>query len=184
MLLVDYAVITPIDNISTTIGDSFRVTLRNVPDRFGNRRLLADSWSFVVHPETPPVGLLPINVSGTNLTVLENSGDTMRFRFLLPQAAPNAVRINYLISCTGVFGQDYQVFFENNQPLAASFDGARGVAFIRQGAQSAVIDEIIIDPASGECIPNVLLTIMKGAKITVAPGKKLLLNNNVIIKEN
>lgn len=252
-------VITPIDNISTALGDSFRVTLRNVPDRYGNRRLFADSWSFVVHPETPPVGLLPVNVSGTSLAVLENSGDTMRFRFILPQAAPNAVRINYLISSTGVFGQDYRVFFENNQPVAANFDGARGVAFIPQGAQSVTIkvlpvgntffepdkfvtvnlvdggdyllgntlsisgrivnddvptifvfngsgnfnvngnwdnniappnnilnkgDEIIIDPASGECILNVPLTIMKGAKITVAPGKKLILNNNVIIKEN
>ncbi len=56
-------VITPMDNLATAIGDSFRVTLRNVPDRFGNRRLLADSWSFVVHPETPPVGLLPVNVA-------------------------------------------------------------------------------------------------------------------------
>lgn len=252
-------VITPIDNISAAVGDSFRVTLRNVPDRFGNRRLLADTWSFVVHPETPPVGLLPVNVSGTNLTVLENSGDTMRFRFILPQAAPNAVRINYLISGTGVFEQDYRVFFENDQPLAATFDGAKGVAFIRQGAQSVTIkvvpvgntffepdkfvtlnlveggdyllgntlsisgrivnddvptifvfngsgnfnvnsnwdnsiappnnilnkgDEIIIDPASGECILNVPLTIRKGAKITVAPGKKLILNNNVVIKEN
>lgn len=252
-------VITPIDNISTAIGDSFRVTLRNVPDRFGNRRLLADTWSFVVHPETPPVGLLPVNVSGTNLTVLENSVDTMRFRFILPQTAPNAVRINYLISGTGVFGQDYRVFFENDQPLAANFDGARGLAFVRQGAQSVTIrvvpigntffepdkfvtvnlleggdyllgntlsisgrivnddvptifvfngsgnfnvnsnwdnniappnnilnkgDEIIIDPADGECILNVPLTIKKGAKITVAPGKRLTLNGNVIIREN
>ncbi|MCU0373759.1 MAG: hypothetical protein MUF24_00480 [Chitinophagaceae bacterium] len=169
------------------------------------------------------------------------------------------MRINYLISGTGVYGQDYRVFFENNQPVAANFDGARGVAFIPQGAQAVTIkvlplgntffepdkfvtvnlvdggdyllgntlsisakivnddvptifvfngsgnfnvngnwdnniappnnilnkgDEIIIDPASGECILNVPLTIMKGAKITVAPGKKLILGNNVIIKEN
>jgi hypothetical protein len=252
-------VITPLDNISSAIGDSFRVQLRNVPDRFGNRRPLSDIWSFVVHPLTPPVGLLPVNVSGTNLTVLENSGDTMRFRFILPQAAPNAIRINYMISGTGVLGQDYQVFFENEQPLAAGFDGAKGVAFIRQGIQSVVIkivpvgntffeqdkfvtvnlqeggdyllgnslsisgrivnddiptifvfngsgnfnvnsnwdnnmappnnvlnkgDEIIIDPSNGECILNVPLTILKGAKVTVAPGKKLILQGNVIMKGN
>jgi hypothetical protein len=252
-------VITPIDNISTAIGDSFKVTLRNVPDRYGNRRQVNDSWGFVVHPETPPAGLLAVNVSGTNLTVLENSGDTMRFRFILPQPASNALRINYVISGTGVFGQDYKVFFENNQPLAASFDGAKGVAFILQGTQSVVIkvlpvgntffepdkfvtvnlqeggdyllgnslsisgrivnddvptifvfngsgnfnvnsnwdnniappnnilnkgDEIILDPTDGECILNVPLTIMKGAKITVAPGKKLILQSNVIMKGN
>jgi hypothetical protein len=45
-------------------------------------------------------------------------------------------------------------------------------------------DEIVIDPESGECILNVPLTIMKGAKITVAPGKKLILKGNVIMKGN
>jgi hypothetical protein len=252
-------VITPIDNISAAVGDSFRVTLRNVPDRFGNRRPLADSWGFVVHPETPPVGLLPVNVSGTNLTVLENSGDTMRFRFILPQPAPNDTRINFMIGGTAVFGQDYQVFIQNDQPIAAGFDGTRGTVFITKGAQSVVIrvvpvgntffepdkfvtlnlleggdyllgntisisgrivnddvptifvfngsgnfnvngnwdnniappnntlnkgDEIIIDPASGECILNVPLTIKKGGKITVAPGKRLVLAGNVIVREN
>jgi hypothetical protein len=240
------------------IEDSFRIVLRNMPDRFGNKRTMDDIWGFVVQSATPAVGPLALTVSGTNLTVLENSGDTMRYRFILPQAAPNDVRINFSATGKALYGRDYEVFFENNQPIAKDFDGARGILYIRQGQQNALLkvlpkgntffepdktltfnlmeggdyllgqnlsitgtilnddekniytftgsgnfnvggnwmntspppamlqtgDEIVIDPESGECILNVPLTIMKGAKITVAPGKKLILQGNVIMKGN
>ncbi len=251
-------VITPTQDISAMLNDSFRIVLRNMPDRYGNKRITEDVWGFVVQPATPAVGPLALNVSGTNLTVLENSGDTMRYRFILPQAAPNDIRVNFSATGTALIGRDYEVFFENNQPMAKNFDGARGSVFIRKGQQNVLVrvvpvgntffepdktltfnlmeggdyllgqnlsvtgtilnddekniytftgsgnfnvggnwqnatpppsklqtgDEIIIDPTSGECILNVPLTIMKGAKLTVAPGKKLILNGNVIVKGN
>lgn len=251
-------VITPTQDISAMIEDSFRIVLRNMPDRFGNKRTMEDIWGFIVQSATPAVGPLALTVSGTNLTVLENSGDTMRYRFILPQAAPNDVRINFSATGTALYGRDYEVFFENNQPIAKDFDGARGIVYIRQGRQNVLLkvvpkgntffepdktltfnlmeggdyllgqnlsitgnilnddekniytftgsgnfnvggnwmnttpppamlqtgDEIVIDPESGECILNVPLTIMKGAKITVAPGKKLILQGNVMMKGN
>lgn len=251
-------VVTPVQDISTMINDSFRVVLRNIPDRYGNKRTTEDLWGFIVQSATPAVGPLALIVSGINLTVLENSGDTMRYRFILPQAAPNDIRVNFAATGTALYGRDYEVFFENNQPVAKNFDGARGSVFIRKGQQNVLLrvvpvgntffeadktltfnlmeggdyllgqnlsitgtilndddkniytftgsgnfnvggnwmnatpppsklqtgDEIVIDPESGECILNVPLTIMKGAKITVAPGKKLVLQGNVIMKGN
>ncbi len=251
-------VITPAQDISTMIDDSFRIVLRNVPDRCGNKRITEDIWGFIVHSAVPAVGPLALTVSGTNLTVLENSRDTMRYRFILPQAAPNDTRINFSATGTALYGRDYEVFSENGQPITTNFDGARGIVYIRQGLQNVLVkvvprgntffepdktltfnlmeggdyllgknlsitgnilnddekniytftgsgnfnvpgnwinqtpppnelqtgDEIIIDPASGECVLNVPLTIMKGAKITVAPGKKLILQGNVIMKGN
>ncbi len=251
-------VLTPTQDISAMIGDSFRIVLRNMPDRFGNKRMAEDIWGFIVQSATPAVGPLALTVSGTNLTVLENSGDTMRYRFILPQPAPNDIRVNFSATGTALFGRDYEVFFENGQPIAKDFDGARGIVYIKQGAQNVLVrvvpkgntffepdktltfnlmeggdyllgqnlsitgtilnddvkniytftgsgnfnvggnwmgatpppstlptgDEIVIDPESGECIMNVPLNIMKGAKITVAPGKKLILQGNVIMRGN
>ncbi len=251
-------VITPTQDISAMIGDSFKIVLRNMPDRYGNKRMMEDAWGFMVQSAVPAVGPLALSVSGTNLTVLENSGDTMRYRFILPQAAPNDIRVNFAATGNALYGRDYEVFFENSQPIAKDFDGVRGVVYINKNAQNVLIkvvpkgntffepdktltfnlleggdyllgqnlsitgtilnddvksiytftgsgnfniggnwmnatpppamlqtgDEIVIDPESGECILNVPLTIMKGAKISVVPGKKLILQGNVIMKSN
>lgn len=251
-------VVMPGADISAMMEDSFRIVLRHIPDRYGNKRSMEDVWGFTVKSATPATGPLALTVSGTNLSVAENSGDTMRYRFILPQAATHDIRVNFAVTGTARFGADYEVFLDNGQPIAANFDGAGGSVFIRQGGQNVQVkvvpkgngffepdktvifnlleggdyllgqtlsmagnilnddekhiytftgsgnfnvpgnwenlalpplqlqtgDEIVIDPASGACILNVPLTIMKGAKITVAPGKQLILQGNVIMKGN
>jgi hypothetical protein len=55
--------ITPTQDIGAMIEDSFRIVLRNMPDRFGNKRTMEDTWGFIVRSATPAVGPLALTVN-------------------------------------------------------------------------------------------------------------------------
>jgi hypothetical protein len=51
-------------------------------------------------------------------------------------------------------------------------------------SQILVGDEVVIDPPlGGECILNVPVTVLPGAKFTVMPGKVLRINSNLQVKK-
>jgi hypothetical protein len=269
-------VIVPLNDISTWVGDSLTVSVKNISDQYGNGKTSEDKWSFIVGNTipatgpralivrtgtggTPPGGIAgKANTLSTSSSVNEDANLPLRFVFELGANAADDVKVNYTVSGNAVFGKDYTVDTLQTTILTTTFNGAAGSLTLKKGtniielrirpiantlfepnktititlaeggdydlganvtATGTILnddnpkvyvftgsgnynvpanwdngivppltvltgDEVVIDPPNGgECILNVPVTVMPGAKFEVKPGKVLRINNALNVKK-
>ncbi len=162
-------IVVPRSSILGYLNDSFRVVLQNIPDVYGNIKTLADTFRFTVGnrvidtsskslklsvrnnslPENPIAAFQsfgnPILQSSTNQNSLLTVGDTtIAVYFDLKNNAINRTRVNFNISGTAVFGQDYNVIFDSVAvSFVNSFDGTTGSIAIENNTKRGILR---IDP--------------------------------------
>ncbi len=164
-------VIVPLTNIAAWVGDSLRVSVRNISDLNGNGKTSADSWKFIVGNTLPATGVRALNllatVSGSgagepSVSVLENSGDFIRFSFEFPANAPNDVLINYTMGGNAVFGKDYTVNYSHTQNLSTQLDGVNGRATLRKGTRKLDINVYPIGNEFMEPDKTIIINLAEG----------------------
>lgn len=269
-------VIVPLNDISTWVGDSLTVSVKNISDQYGNGKTSEDKWSFIIGntiPATGPRALIVRTGSGgtppggfagkaiplsTSSSVNEDANLPLRYVFELGANAAEDMQINYTVSGNAVFGKDYTIDYSQTQNLGTEYNGANGTLTLKKGTKTVELsvkpvantlfepnktititlaeggdyelganvtatgtilnddtpkvyvftgsgnynvpanwdngivppltvltgDEVVIDPPNGgECILNVPVTVMPGAKFEVKPGKVLRINNALQLKK-
>jgi len=150
-------VIVPLSDIMTYTGDSMQVTLRGIPDIYGNVKTINDTWKFIVGSFVPAAGNTALKLVSSNSSIAENSGDSIVYTFKLPANAPNDIRVNYVVSGNSVWNTDYSISYAQPPTSATSFNGSQGTVIIRQGTKSS---NIKIKPiANTQFAPNKTITL-------------------------
>lgn len=176
-------VIVPLVNIAAWVGDSLRVSVRNISDLNGNDKTSADSWRFVVGSSIPATGARALNLngsvpgtggsaftnpakysvlSGPTVSVLENSGNFIRFSFEFPTNASNDVLINYTMGGTAVFGKDFNLDYSHAQNLSTKLDGVNGRAVLRKGTRKLDINVYPIGNEFNEPDKTIIINLAEG----------------------
>jgi len=132
-------VIVPVNNLALLYGDSIKVTLRSIPDIYGNVKTTEDSWKFIVGNFIPDLSNKALKLINSNASILENSGDSITYTFKLPVNAPNDVRVNYNISGNSSWPTDYIISYGQPGTQSTSFNGSQGTIIIKQGTRSSSI---------------------------------------------
>ena len=133
-------VIMPVTSIASFTGDSMRVILKNVTDVYGNVKPTPDTLFFVVGNSVAGSGSNAVTMSAIKLSMRENANDSMDIRFTI--ATPNQFdrrQINFTVSGSAAFGQDYTVRYPAGQPLYSSFDGTQGSITILPNTTTAIL---------------------------------------------
>lgn len=130
-------VIVPLTDIASYVGDSMQVTLKAIPDIYGNVKQEADVWKFIVGSFTPANTPATVKMVCIDSTVLENSGDSIICTFKLPVIAQHDTRINFSVSGNAVWNTDYTVGYSQIPHQSDYFNGSQGSITIRQGSKSA-----------------------------------------------
>ena len=120
------------------------------------------------------------NIGGTdacNRATGPNSGN------MRPNMAFNVTPVNNITSNTIVIGVNptgnvYTFIGTGNWNVPSNWLGN-----VMPPSVVSTCGEIIVDPASGECILNVPQTVSEGSKITVRTGKKFRVMNNLTVQQ-
>jgi hypothetical protein len=147
-------VIVPLTSIAGFVGDSMEVRLQSIPDLYGNIKTTNDSWKFIVGTTIPnasdkavklvvgasgQVGGKGVILESNTASILENSGDSITYTFKLPVAAPNDVRVNYIVSSNGSLNNDYTIGYNQPATQATSYGESRGSIVILAGNKTAIL---------------------------------------------
>jgi hypothetical protein len=181
-------IVIPRSSILGYINDSFRVVIQNIPDLYGNIKTLADTFRFtvgnrIIDSSSKSLKLsvrnnsLPENLSAVVSTIGTPSlqsptnpsnaltvGDTtIAVYFDLKNNAVNRTRVNFNISGTAVYGQDYNIIFDSVAvSFVNSFDGTIGSIAIENNTKRGILR---IDP-----INNLLQNSNKTIVISALEG--------------
>ena len=136
-------VIVPSQPLTNFPGDSIRIIVKNINDQYGNVKSTPDSFRFTIGSPVTPTAPLQLNINIVNPVMQENANGTIDVHFNLPVNAPNDVRVNYSISGTALYPDDYTVGYDGPQPLVTSFNGAQGTIVIPKNTSTAILK---IDP--------------------------------------
>ncbi|MEP7108436.1 MAG: carboxypeptidase-like regulatory domain-containing protein [Ferruginibacter sp.] len=164
-------VITPLSNITSLEGENMRVIVSNISDVYGNIKVRPDSSWFSIGTSVTGTGPTALNLSLVKPAVFENSNDSMEVRFVLASPATNNILINYTISGTATYNNDYTVSYSVNQPLTTSFNGAQGTIEILKNFSQAVLK---IRP-----VGDALFELDETITISLAEGGDYLLGNSI-----
>ncbi|MBL0358067.1 MAG: hypothetical protein IPP72_14900 [Chitinophagaceae bacterium] len=148
-------VIVPVNAIAGFVGDTMEVVLQNIPDIYGNVKATGDAWRFTVGTTVPDAsskavklvvgstgagaGGRPGILESNTASILENSGDSIVYKFKLPVNAPNDIRVNYIVSGNSSLNNDYIVGYSQAPTQTTSYDGSRGTIIIKQGTKTATL---------------------------------------------
>lgn len=171
------------------LNDSMRVTLQGIRDPYGNIKALSDSWKFRLGNSVLATGnnALSLAAAATNgplnfdpkantsvISKLENATGTMDFVFSLPANAVSDKLINYTVSGSANFANDYTAsFFPSNFSsgrliTSNQFNGTSGTITILAGQKTAILK---IDPTGDtnfEPDETIIITINEGGDYGIA----------------
>ena len=180
-------VIVPVSPIAGFVGDTIQVTLQNIPDIYGNVKATNDIWKFTIGATIPDAstravklvvgntgagaGGRPAAIQESNTaSILENSGDSIVYKFKLPVNASNDIRVNYIVSGNGSLNADYNVNYGQLPTQSTSYDNSRGSIIIKQGTKTATLK---IKP-----IANTQASNNKSITLSLAEGGDYLLGDS------
>jgi len=130
-------VIVPLTDIAGFVGDSMEVTLRGIPDIYGNVKPANDVWKFIIGNSIPANNAVAASVLCYDSSKFENSGDSILCTFKLPGVASHDTRINFSVSGSAVWNTDYTTGYGQTPHQSDYFNGSQGSITIRQGARTA-----------------------------------------------
>jgi len=163
-------VIVPLTDIMAYTGDSMMVTVRGIPDIYGNVKAGNDSWKFIVGNFVPAAGNTALKLVSSNSSIAENSGDSIVYTFKIPANAPNDIRVNYVVSGNSTWNTDYTISYGQPQTQATSFNGSQGTLVIKQGTRSSSLK---IKP-----VPNTQFSPDKAITLSLAEGGDYVLGDS------
>lgn len=166
-------VIVPLTDIAAYVGDSMQITLKAIPDIYGNLKAEADVWKFIVGSFTPVNTPATVKMVCLDSSVFENSGDSIICTFKLPIAAQHDTRINFSVSGSAVWNTDYTVGYGQIPHQSDYFNGSQGSITIRQGAKSA---QLKIKP-----VADTFYSPDKTIIINLAEGGDYVLGDSAVI---
>lgn len=169
--------IVPTVNIASFTGDTMRLIMNNIADVYGNTRALADTTYFAIG--TTIAGTTNVvTVSSTKRAMNENAAGELEFRFTLPSSVDTATRqINYIVSGSATFGEDYTVLYNAGQPPTTNHNGVQGAISVLKKTQTAILR---IKPVADNLLePNetITVTLIEGGDYTL--GAVLTLSDTI-----
>ena len=169
--------IVPTVNIASFTGDTMRLIMNNIADVYGNARAFADTTYFAIG--TTIAGTTNVvTVSSTKRAMNENAAGELEFRFTLPSSVDTATRqINYIVSGSATFGEDYTVLYNAGQPPTTNHNGVQGAISVLKKTQTAILR---IKPVADNLLePNetITVTLIEGGDYTL--GAVLTLSDTI-----
>lgn len=158
--------ISPSVSLLSYTGDSVRVIAKNIADIYGNVKTAADTFYFTIGTFTPSTGPNAANVIVNYSPMFENANSMMDIVFTLNSPAANNLRINYTISGTAIYNNDYSV----DSLAATRIHGVQGYVIIPQNSTQTIVK---IDPV-GDNAPEQDETVI----ISIAEGGDYSLGSN------
>lgn len=143
-------------------GEELELIVSNVADIYGNVQILGDSSRFVVGTTVAAVGANAINLSSVKSSQLENFSDSMDIRFTVTSPATNDRLINFTISGTATYNEDYTVRFPAGQPVTSTFNGSQGKISILANTTQAILRIKPIKDNISEPDETVTITLAEG----------------------
>ena len=168
-------VVMPLTDIAGLVGDSIRVSVKNISDVNGNGKTTSDSWRFIIGntiaatgpralslSAAPPPGGIPGKTLLSGVSVLEDDGQPIKFVFQLGANAANDMLINYTVTGNAVFGKDYNIDYNQPQNLATVFNGATGSLTLKKSSSKIELSIIPLPNQQFEPDKTIIITLAEG----------------------
>jgi len=153
--------VTTSTSLLSFAGEILRLIVKDISDAQGNIKTTPDTLNFTVGSFTPATGNKALEISLTPSLLTEGAAETFAFRFSLPVNTTSDVQVNFSVSGSTSFGDDYSVTYSNSNRLN-SFDGTQGVAIIPRNQSSVTVKVKALADSKSENDETVVLSISEG----------------------
>ncbi len=148
-------------------GENIQLIVTNVSDIYGNVQTPADTSLFVIGTTVTGTDPTAINLSSVKLSQLENFADSMDIRFTVGSPATYDRLVNFTISGTATYNEDYTIRFPNGQPITSTFNGSQGKITIPANTNQVILCIKPIKDNLPEPDETVTITLAEGGNYVI-----------------
>lgn len=170
-------IITPTSSITTPIGDSIKVNLVNIKDKYGNPSPTSFEWEFRVGTPRASAITNTAVIAANTVQISEDASGTIDFTFTLSEPKAYNVTINYSVSGEATSGTDYG---SSGQKTNLGYEGS---VMIPMNTVSKIVS---IDPSPDTDVEGdelVILSIQQGGDYVISTtnnkAQATILNDDV-----
>jgi hypothetical protein len=168
--------VTPTIDILGWIGDSVKVVLINIPDKYGNIQTNQNEWKFNIGtaPAIPPLqAIASVSTSSPN-SILEDASGFIDVTFTLSQTFAENTTINFLIAGDAQYGAD---FIGVDARTALGFESSlkTGQIIIPANTLSSTTKFYPVNDTDFEPDESIFISLISGGNYSIGT------NNNVTI---